>query len=86
MARVLGDRAGLSAFDSRPRLVGRPVAGASAFPAIRRMAAAVDYSTEETNFTLGLSAVGGVLDRRALGGGLTALAAPPRAPRLRRPG
>ena len=66
VALVLGDRVGLSAFDSRPRLVGRPVAGASAFPAIRRMAAAVDYSTEETNFTLGLSAVAGVLDRRAL--------------------
>ncbi len=30
------------------------------------MAAAVDYSTEETNFILGLSAVGAVLDRRAL--------------------
>ncbi len=66
VALVMGDRVGLCAFDARPRLVGRPVAGATAFPALRRMAAAVDYSAEETNFTLGLSAVGAVLDRRAL--------------------
>ena len=30
------------------------------------MAASVDYSAQETNFVLGLSAVGAVLDRRAL--------------------
>jgi uncharacterized protein (DUF58 family) len=62
----MGDRVGLCAFDSRPRLTGRPVSGASAFPLIRRLAAKVDYTAEETNFTLGLSAVSTVLDRRAL--------------------
>ena len=66
VALILGDRVGLAAFDSRPRVVGKPVAGRQAFSALRRMAAGVDYSTEETNFTLGLSAVGAVLDRRAL--------------------
>jgi uncharacterized protein (DUF58 family) len=66
VALALGDRVGLAAFDSRPRAVGKPVAGLKAFPALRRMAAGVDYSTEETNFTLGLSAVGAALDRRAL--------------------
>ena len=63
---AMGDRVGLSAFDSRPRLVGRPVAGPQAFTTLRRLAAGVEYSTEETNFTLGLSSVGSALDRRAL--------------------
>ena len=63
---AMGDRVGLSAFDSRPRLVGKPVSGAGAFTTLRRLAAGVDYSTEETNFTLGLSSVGSALDRRAL--------------------
>ncbi len=62
----MGDRVGLCAFDARPRLTGRPVSGAAAFPLIRRLAASVDYAPEETNFTLGLSAVSAVLDRRAL--------------------
>jgi len=62
----MGDRVGLCAFDARPRLTGRPVSGATAFPLIRRLAAKVDYTAEETNFTLGLSAVSTVLDRRAL--------------------
>ncbi|MBS0362129.1 MAG: DUF58 domain-containing protein, partial [Proteobacteria bacterium] len=42
------------------------VAGAQAFPLIQRLAAAIDYSTEETNFTLGLTTLAGRLDRRAL--------------------
>ncbi len=66
VALAMGDRVGLCAFDARPRLVGKPVSGRAAFPALRSLAAAVDYSTEETNFTLGLSAVGSALDRRAL--------------------
>jgi uncharacterized protein (DUF58 family) len=66
VALAMGDRVGLAAFDSRPRTVGRPVAGRGAFATLRHLAARVDYSTEETNFTLGLGAVGGALDRRAL--------------------
>lgn len=62
----VGDRVGLAAFDARPRLISKTVAGAAAFPLIQRLAAGVDYSAEETNFTLGLSAVAGGLDRRAL--------------------
>jgi uncharacterized protein (DUF58 family) len=42
------------------------VAGVRAFPALQRLAAEVDYSTEETNFTLGLTSLAGRLDRRAL--------------------
>ena len=66
VALTMGDRVGLAAFDSRPRVIGRPVAGPRAFSTLRRLAASVDYSSEETNFTLGLAAVGAALDRRAL--------------------
>ena len=66
VALAMGDRVGLAAFDSRPRLVGKPISGRDAFATLRRLAAAIDYSSEETNFTLGLGAVGSALDRRAL--------------------
>jgi uncharacterized protein (DUF58 family) len=62
----LGDRVGLFAFDSRPRVSSGAVAGAQAFPLLQRLAASLDYSTEETNFTLGLTTLAGRLDRRAL--------------------
>jgi uncharacterized protein (DUF58 family) len=62
----VGDRIGLFAFDARPRLYSHPASGAKAFPALQRMASKIDYSSEETNFTLGLTTLGGELDRRAL--------------------
>jgi uncharacterized protein (DUF58 family) len=62
----LGDRVGLFAFDSRPRVASGLASGPQAFPLIQRLAATIDYTTEETNFTLGLTALSGRLDRRAL--------------------
>jgi uncharacterized protein (DUF58 family) len=62
----LGDRVRLFAFDARPRISSGPTAGAQAFPLIQRLAAAIDYTAEETNFTLGLTTLSGQLDRRAL--------------------
>jgi uncharacterized protein (DUF58 family) len=62
----LGDRVGLFAFDARPRLASGMTAGAGAFPLLQRLAAGLDYSAEETNFTLGLTALSGRLDRRAM--------------------
>jgi uncharacterized protein (DUF58 family) len=62
----LGDRVGLFAFDSKPRVASGATAGAAAFPLLQRLAASLDYSTEETNFTLGLSTLSGRLDRRSL--------------------
>jgi uncharacterized protein (DUF58 family) len=62
----MGDRVGLFAFDAKPRVASGVVAGAQAFPLIQRLAAGIDYSTEETNFTLGLTTLAGRLDRRAL--------------------
>ena len=62
----LGDRVGLFAFDSKPRVASGAAAGAQVFPLIQQLAASIDYSTEETNFTLGLSTLAGRLDRRAM--------------------
>src|SRR6185437_11801515 len=62
----LGDRIGLFAFDERPKLRSGTVAGASAFPLLQRLAARLDYSTAETNFTLGLSQLAGDLEHRSI--------------------
>jgi len=62
----LGDRVSLFSFDARPRVGSGAVAGLRAYPALQRLAAEVDYSTEETNYTLGLTSLAGRLDRRAL--------------------
>lgn len=62
----LGDRAGLFAFDAKPRVFSGVLSGVGAFPMLQRVAAAIDYSTEETNFTLGLTQLAGALERRSL--------------------
>jgi uncharacterized protein (DUF58 family) len=56
----------LFAFDARPRISSGSTAGAQAFPLLQRLAASIDYTSEETNFTLGLNTLSGQLDRRAL--------------------
>jgi uncharacterized protein (DUF58 family) len=62
----LGDRAALFGFDAKPRLFTGVLSGAGAFPLIQRVAARLDYSTEETNYTLGLTQLGSALERRSL--------------------
>ena len=62
----LGDRFRLFAFDSRPRLRSGSVTGVRAFPALQRLAAQLDYSAEETNFTLGLTQLAGDIERRSV--------------------
>ena len=62
----LGDRAGLYHFDARPGALDGPVSGVRAFTALQRAAARIDYSSEEANYTLGLSSLGDRLDRRSL--------------------
>jgi uncharacterized protein (DUF58 family) len=62
----LGDRIGLFAFDERPKLRSGTVAGAAAFPMLQRLAAGLDYSTAETNFTLGLTQLAGDLEHRSI--------------------
>jgi uncharacterized protein (DUF58 family) len=62
----IGDRVGLFAFDSRPRLTSGLTSGPGAYALLQKLAAGLDYSIEETNFTLALTTLGGQLKRRAL--------------------
>ncbi len=62
----LGDRAGLYGFDAKPRVFSGVLSGAGAFPMLQRVAAGLDYSSEETNFTLGLTQLSAALERRSL--------------------
>jgi len=62
----MGDRSGLFAFDSKVRAASGAVSGVRGFTALQKLAATIDYSVEEANFTLGLSTLGGRLERRSL--------------------
>jgi uncharacterized protein (DUF58 family) len=62
----LGDRAGLFAFDAKPRLYSGALSGPGAFAHLQRLAAGIDYSAEEANYTLGLTQLGAALERRSL--------------------
>jgi uncharacterized protein (DUF58 family) len=61
-----GDRVGFFAFDSRPRAASKPIGGARAFATLQRVAAGIDYSVNETNYTLGISTLAASLNRRSL--------------------
>jgi uncharacterized protein (DUF58 family) len=65
-ALKLGDRVSLFGFDSRPRISSGAVSGVRAFTQVQRLAAQLDYSTAETNFTLALATLSGELNRRSL--------------------
>jgi uncharacterized protein (DUF58 family) len=65
-ALKIGDRVSLFGFDSRPRVSSGAVSGVRAFPLVQRLAAKLDYSTAETNFTLALATLSGELTRRSL--------------------
>jgi len=61
-----GDRVGLFGFDSRPRASSQPISGPRAFPTLQRIAAGIDYSANETNYTLALATLTAKLQRRSL--------------------
>ncbi|HYI49469.1 MAG TPA: DUF58 domain-containing protein [Allosphingosinicella sp.] len=61
-----GDRVGLFAFDSHPRAASRPIGGPRAFSTLQRVAASIDYSASETNYTLGIATLAADLSRRSL--------------------
>ena len=65
-ALKLGDRVSLFGFDSRPRISSGAVSGTRAFTQVQRLAAQLDYSTAETNFTLALATLSGDLNRRSM--------------------
>lgn len=66
LALKVGDRISLTAFDSRPRMTSGFFAGSSAFSELQRLAAGVDYGTDETNFTFALTELNSRLHRRSL--------------------
>jgi uncharacterized protein (DUF58 family) len=61
-----GDRVGLFGFAARPNLKTGALSGPGAFGQIQRLAAGVDYSDQEANYTLGLTELAGSLRRRSL--------------------
>ena len=61
-----GDRAGFFAFDSAPRLLTGVVSGVDAFRQLQHAAGRIDYSAEETNYTLALTTLAAKLGRRSL--------------------
>ncbi|HEX8225482.1 MAG TPA: DUF58 domain-containing protein [Allosphingosinicella sp.] len=66
VALKLGDRVALHAFDSRPRIASGVISGSAAFPELQRLAADIDYSAEETNYTFALTTLATRLTRRSM--------------------
>lgn len=62
----IGDRIGYFAFDQKPYFYSQPIAGSNNFPHLLRLTSSIDYSHNETNFTLGLSQLAQSLKRRTL--------------------
>jgi uncharacterized protein (DUF58 family) len=65
VALKLGDKVSLFAFDSRPRVSSGAVSGAGSFGVFQRMAADIEYSANETNYTFALTTLGAKLVRRS---------------------
>lgn len=66
VALKLGDRVALHAFDSRPRIASGLISGSASFPELQRLAASIDYSGEETNYTFALTTLATRLTRRSM--------------------
>lgn len=62
----LGDRVGLFAFDRAVRAWSEPQAGVGSFARLKAASAALDYTHDETNFTLGLAELATRVRRRSL--------------------
>ena len=61
-----GDRVSLFSFDSHPRVSTRPATGQRSFALLQRVAAGIEYSERETNYTLALATLATGLHRRSL--------------------
>ncbi len=66
MALKSGDRVGMFAFAARPYLFAAPTGTLNAFARMQRLTGDLAYTTEESNFTLSLSALNSRLNRRSL--------------------
>ncbi|WP_296424022.1 DUF58 domain-containing protein [Yoonia sp.] len=65
-AGIGGDLVGFYSFDSRPRVYLPPAPGRAAFNRIRAEAAALAYSSVQSNHTLAFAHLNGLLNRRSL--------------------
>jgi uncharacterized protein (DUF58 family) len=61
-----GDRVGVFAFGERPSVATGALTGAQSFGHLQRLVSSLDYRPEETNYTLGLTALAAQLGRRSL--------------------
>ena len=61
-----GDLVGTYSFDARPGRFVTPTRGMARFRSLQQVSADLAYSTNETNFTLGLTSLSAQLDRRTL--------------------
>lgn len=61
-----GDRVGFFGFDSRPRVSSKATSGPHSFDLLQRVAANIDYSSNETNYTLAIATLAEQLQRRSL--------------------
>ena len=66
VALKTGDRVGAFAFDEGVRAWLEPEGGVGAFPRVQKALTALEYSSSETNFTLGLADLATRLRRRSL--------------------
>jgi len=66
VALKLGDRVALHSFDSRPRIASGLISGAGAFVELQHLAAGIDYSGDETNYTYALTTLAARLTRRSM--------------------
>ncbi|WP_084417998.1 DUF58 domain-containing protein [Henriciella litoralis] len=61
-----GDRTAIFGFDAQPGIASNVLTGTGAFPHIQRLAAELDYSAEDANYTLALTSLASRLERRSL--------------------
>ncbi len=61
-----GDRVGMYGFAARPGAYAAPTSGVGSIQRLQHMAARLDYSPDETNFTLGLAELSSRVRRRSL--------------------
>jgi uncharacterized protein (DUF58 family) len=66
VALKLGDRVALNSFDSRPRVASGLVSGTAAFSELQSLAAQIDYSGDETNYSYALANLSARLTRRSM--------------------
>ncbi|MEQ1510186.1 MAG: DUF58 domain-containing protein [Sphingopyxis sp.] len=66
VALRMEDRVSLASFAARPKISAREYSRIGDFAKLRRTAADIDYSFDESNYTLGLASISAQLKRRAM--------------------